>query len=227
VKKDELTKFDGKEGQKSYVSYKGKVYDVTDSRLWKNGKHVNKHHAGMDLTEAMEAAPHGPEVLERFKHIGDVDGFKPKKEDISFKGKVRHWYKILHPHPMFIHFPMGMINFTVFMQILFFITGNKSFESAGFYSLATAVLFMFPTIFSGMVSWWVNYALTRNKIFLMKLNFSIILLVMGLIEVSLRFSYPDISYAGSGMSSFYNIMLFANVPVLGVIGFYGGKLSWG
>lgn len=81
VKKDDLQVFfNGKDGNKSYVSYKGKVYDVTNSRLWKNGKHVNRHEAGMDLTEAMEAAPHGMDVLERFEHVDTIEGFRVKQE---------------------------------------------------------------------------------------------------------------------------------------------------
>ena len=47
---DELGKFDGKEGRPSYVGYKGKVYDVTESSLWIGGDHLG-HEAGEDLTE--------------------------------------------------------------------------------------------------------------------------------------------------------------------------------
>lgn len=79
MKKDYLQKYNGKEGEKSFVSYKGKVYDVSESRLWKNGKHVNKHEAGMDLSEAMESAPHGAEVLERFEHVDTLEDLKSRK----------------------------------------------------------------------------------------------------------------------------------------------------
>ena len=41
--------------------YRGKVHDVTASRLWRNGKHVNAHFAGNDLTSSMAAAPHEEE----------------------------------------------------------------------------------------------------------------------------------------------------------------------
>jgi len=227
VKKDELTSFDGKEGKKSYVSYQGKIYDVTDSRLWKNGKHVNKHHAGMDLSEAMESAPHGADVLERFQMVGEIDGFKPKKREKNFKETVRKLYKIFHPHPMLIHFPMGLIKFTIIMQILFFMTGNRSFEVAGFYSIVVSTLFIIPTVLSGMVSWWVNYDLTINKLFMVKLILSIVLFFMGVLEIWIRLDFPDVAVNGGGLGMFYNLLLFANVPVLGIIGFNGGKLSWG
>jgi len=222
VKKDDLQKSHGKDGEKAYVSYKGKVYDVTGSRLWKNGRHVNKHEAGMDLTEALESAPHGADVLERFEHVGTIEGFKVKK-DVSKKAFMQKLYRMFHPHPMFIHFPMGLLIFTVIMQLLFLFTGKASFEVSGFYSLAVAVVFMIPTILSGILSWWLNYDFAITKIFMYKLWFSIILLTMGTVELFIRFHNPEIS-AGNIL---YNFMIFANIPVLAVIGFNGGKLSWG
>lgn len=66
---DELGKFDGKEDRPAYVVYKGKVYDVTDSSQWIDGDHIG-HAAGEDLTEQMEIAPHGEDVMERMKLVG-------------------------------------------------------------------------------------------------------------------------------------------------------------
>jgi predicted heme/steroid binding protein len=53
-------------------AYSGKLYDATDSKWWKEGTHAGRHRAGTDLTEAMADAPHGPEVLERIKTVGDI-----------------------------------------------------------------------------------------------------------------------------------------------------------
>ena len=35
----ELSGYDGKEGREAYVTFKGKVYDATNSALWKDGQH--------------------------------------------------------------------------------------------------------------------------------------------------------------------------------------------
>ena len=68
--KEELALYNGKNGKPTYVSYKGKVYDVSTSFLWKDGNHQVLHEAGVDLTAAMEQAPHGEEALEKFPVIG-------------------------------------------------------------------------------------------------------------------------------------------------------------
>ena len=66
---DELSKFNGKNGNPAYIAYKGKVYDVTDSSQWMDGDHLG-HEAGQDLTMALEIAPHGEEVMQKTKLIG-------------------------------------------------------------------------------------------------------------------------------------------------------------
>ncbi len=65
-----LSKFDGRGGNKAYVAYKGKVYDVTGSGFWEEGDHLAMHAAGQDLTGEIDAAPHGDEVMERFPQVG-------------------------------------------------------------------------------------------------------------------------------------------------------------
>ena len=66
---DDLRAFDGKDGRKALVAVEGTVYDVTGSRLWKNGKHT-RHLSGDDMTEMIKQAPHGPEKLEAFPKAG-------------------------------------------------------------------------------------------------------------------------------------------------------------
>jgi predicted heme/steroid binding protein len=69
---EELSKFDGKESRPAYVAYNGKVYDVTEANLWSDGNHMGEHDAGKDLTQGMEASPHGNSVVENMKIVGEL-----------------------------------------------------------------------------------------------------------------------------------------------------------
>jgi len=66
----ELARYNGKNGAPAYLAYKGKVYDASNSFHWKNGRHQVLHSAGEDLTDGLEQAPHGVDLLERLPVIG-------------------------------------------------------------------------------------------------------------------------------------------------------------
>lgn len=74
---EELAKYDGKEGRKAYIAVDGIVYDVSDSKRWKNGNH-NGFSAGKDLSEFIKKSPHGKKVLERLKKVGTLKVVKKK-----------------------------------------------------------------------------------------------------------------------------------------------------
>jgi len=61
----ELEEYNGKDGKPTYVAYQGKVYDLSQSGLWVDGDHMGSHQAGKDVTEEVDLAPHGEEVLDR------------------------------------------------------------------------------------------------------------------------------------------------------------------
>ncbi|NTV13431.1 MAG: cytochrome B5 [Desulfobulbaceae bacterium] len=75
----QLARCDGQEGHPAYLSYAGKIYDVTPSRLWKQGLHMGRHHAGTDLTEALLQAPHGQEKVVAMREVGALIATGPPK----------------------------------------------------------------------------------------------------------------------------------------------------
>ena len=76
----ELVEYDGKDGRPVYVGYRGKVYDVSSSFFWGNGKHQVLHSVGVDLTDAVEQAPHGGGLLEKFPGVGILDSAPTSKK---------------------------------------------------------------------------------------------------------------------------------------------------
>ena len=68
--REELSRFDGKEGRPAYIACRGKVYDVSNSFLWMGGRHQALHQAGEDLSDLLDTAPHGEDLLERVPVVG-------------------------------------------------------------------------------------------------------------------------------------------------------------
>jgi predicted heme/steroid binding protein len=67
--KQQLALRNGQDKPEIWVAFEGKIYDVTSSRLWRNGKHY-EHWAGQDLTDELKDAPHTRSVFEKFVVIG-------------------------------------------------------------------------------------------------------------------------------------------------------------
>ncbi len=87
---EELSRFDGSEKRPAYIAYKGRIYDVSSSKLWIEGNHVRKHLAGNDLTEALRAAPHGDEKVFQMPLVGELLPGSLKKETAPTE-RVFYW----------------------------------------------------------------------------------------------------------------------------------------
>ena len=69
--KQQLALRNGQDKPEIWVAYKGVIYEVTSSRLWRNGKHY-EHWAGQDLTDELKDAPHTEWVFEKLKVVGKL-----------------------------------------------------------------------------------------------------------------------------------------------------------
>ena len=67
--KQQLALRNGQDKEEIWVAYEGRIYDVTDSRLWRDGKHY-EHWSGQDLTAELADAPHDSKVFEKLQVVG-------------------------------------------------------------------------------------------------------------------------------------------------------------
>lgn len=67
--KQQLALRNGQDREEIWVAYHGNIYDVSKSRLWRDGKHY-EHWAGQDLTDELPDAPHTEKVFDKFEIIG-------------------------------------------------------------------------------------------------------------------------------------------------------------
>jgi predicted heme/steroid binding protein len=70
--RSQLALRNGQDKDLIWVAYQGKIYDVTRSRLWRNGKHY-EHWAGQDLTNELADAPHNFNVFDKFEVVGILE----------------------------------------------------------------------------------------------------------------------------------------------------------
>jgi predicted heme/steroid binding protein len=69
--RQQLALRNGQDKPEIWCAYKGLIYDVSKSRLWKNGKHY-EHWAGQDLTQELSKAPHNENVFDKFEVVGKL-----------------------------------------------------------------------------------------------------------------------------------------------------------
>lgn len=61
----------GQDRPEIWCAYKGFIYSLNKSRLWRNGQHY-EHWAGQDLTREIGDAPHNDNVFDKFKAVGKL-----------------------------------------------------------------------------------------------------------------------------------------------------------
>ncbi|MGQ9646711.1 MAG: DUF2231 domain-containing protein [Thermodesulfobacteriota bacterium] len=221
---EELLAFNGKEGKPVYVAFQGKVYDVSKSPLWSSGLHMNRHPSGKDLTGEISAAPHGPEVFERYPQVGILKKGLPEE--------LRHLPPILqtllqkfpmarrHPHPMLVHFPLAFLMSSSLFILLHLLFRRPSFEITSFYLLILGAISSPFAMVTGLFTWWVNYRLKLTLFVKRKIQLSILLLILEIVLTLWRGSNPAVA------SPLYFILMILLAPIVGLLGYYGGQMTF-
>ena len=218
-----LEEFDGQEGHPCYVAVQGKVYDISGSGLWENGKHMGRHPAGRELGESLEGAPHGEEVLSKFKQIGILK----TAPDKQLKQPPALAVLILkqHPHPITVHFPQALLSLAPLFLILFYLTGNVNFERTCYYLGVTGFLTAIPAIMTGFFHWIFKYGRSTKGVYIFKMTASLLLFVYTTVVIYFHTSKGILAPEPVDISML--ILYLIIVPLAVVTGHTGGKIVFG
>jgi predicted heme/steroid binding protein/uncharacterized membrane protein len=230
--KTKLSENDGKDGKPAYVAYNGKIYNVTESKMWKKGLHMNRHQAGQDLTEAIGAAPHGPEVLTRFNEAGKL---KIEQEQVV-RPPLPNWLNNFfekypffkrHPHPMVVHFPMAFfMAATIFLFWYYVISPERALLDSIFYMHILGTLSLPVTLLTGWLSWQVNYLGKTIGNITRKIIFSIVVLIFDIIVLISITGNLELLVNPQGFQIVIAILIFLYLPIVAYIGQQGGDLVY-
>lgn len=227
IREEELAGCNGRDGKPVWVAVEGRVYDVSQSRLWATGTHMKRHASGRDLSAELNAAPHGREVFSRdvVKEVGTV----LREEHGSTPGSLERLflrYPILrrHPHPMMVHFPMAYsIAAALFMILDLLFPRVGLFEQMAFAMVIMAALFTPLAVGTGLLTWWVNYAGRRIHQVTRKLQLAILMALAEILCLALRIGGP---VRGGAMEVAYlGLVLFMALDAV-LLGYYGGQLTF-
>lgn len=230
--REELAANDGRNGQPTLVAVDGKVYDVSDSKLWKNGLHVKSHPAGRDHSLNIQASPHGYDVLEGREPVGllvdspAVEKFSSVTEAREETPLIQRLVMSFHPHPVSVHFPIALSMSASAFLVLRIVLDRAEMETVAFYCLVAAAITTPPAVCAGLLSWIFVYARAWTPLFRKKLVLSAILMVLQIAAVIFRFhcGAPDSLLTTPHL--WYFLMTLATVPLVAWLGYLGGKITF-
>ncbi|MFW5901742.1 MAG: DUF2231 domain-containing protein [Thermodesulfobacteriota bacterium] len=227
---EQLAEFNGEGDAAVYVAHRGKVYDVSESKLWKGGSHMKRHKAGADLSTDIQAAPHEADVLERYPQVGILKEEKTGEEievpEVLERLLERVPMLRRHPHPMTVHFPIAFMCAAAVFLILYWFTGIQSFDTTVFHCLGAGLLFVLVAIATGWYTWWLNYMARPVRPVQIKKRLSVFLAVVAAVAFLLRATWPDLLLEINALSIVYAILVLSLFPMVTVIGWFGAALTF-
>jgi predicted heme/steroid binding protein/uncharacterized membrane protein len=232
--RDELAQNEGADGQRTYIAFQGFVYDVTESKLWKNGQHMRRHEAGADLTKELQDAPHDASVFERVSRVGRLAG-EPRSAPQSSEPQIpgilgrlieRVPFLRRHPHPGIVHFPIGFLSAASLFALLRLLTGRQAFETSAVYTMIAGLVVTPVAIGTGFFTWWLNYMAQPIRAVVYKIIFSVVLLILALVAVLWYRRDPSALSRGGAETIVLNALCLSLGPLSAVIGAIGGHITF-
>jgi uncharacterized membrane protein len=127
---------------------------------------------------------------------------------------------------MTVHFPIAFIFSTPIFNILYLITGIKSFELTALHCLAGGIIFTMVGITTGIYTWWLNYMAKPLRAVKVKIPLTLIMLATQVVIFIWRILVPDILNSMHIGSIGYVLLVLALVPMVTVVGWFGASMTF-
>ncbi len=221
---EELKEFNGKDGKPAYVALHGRVFDVTQSQLWSKGIHMNRHLPGKDLSGEITAAPHGPDLLERYPQIGTLKKGPPEE-----LGHLPAMLQVIlqrfpmarrHPHPMVVHFPIAFLMASSLFYVLYLFSLYPALKTTSTHLFVLGSISTPFAIATGFLTWWINYHLKLTSFIRWKILLSVLLIGVELLVILFWIGEIQMS------STPYLVLILIVTPLVVLLGYFGGQMTF-
>jgi peptidoglycan/LPS O-acetylase OafA/YrhL len=133
--------------------------------------------------------------------------------------------KSLVIHAVAAHFSNGLIPVAVLYLMFTLMTGSTFYEHTVIHLLVIVLLAIPVSFISGIMDWKRKYKGAKAPIFVKKIRLAIVLSVLAVTAMAIRLFVPGVSEQSGPLFWAYSTILFAMLPVVVLLGHYGGKLS--
>lgn len=128
-------------------------------------------------------------------------------------------------HAIAAHFSNGLIPVAVLYLMLAIPTGDTFFEHTVEHLMVITLMAIPVSFVTGVHDWKTKYKGAKAPVFMKKLRLSGILFALCVTAVSIRVTVPGVMDGDGPFHWIYIILVFAMLPVVTLLGHYGGKLS--
>lgn len=152
---------------------------------------------------------------------------KSGKTKKSFFSKLADLILKLHLHPIFVHFPNGILPAVVAFLATSMFFHIASLELAAYYNLIFVLLMLPVVLVTGFVEWQKRYKGIKSMIFITKILCSLVVLATTNILVFWRLIDPAVLAQGSPSRFIYMGIAAGMLAAVALAGHLGGKLVFG
>lgn len=138
----------------------------------------------------------------------------------------RDMFASLVLHAAAAHFPNGTVPTMLLFLVLTMATGNRSHEQTVFCLLLVALCMIPVSFVTGFRDWRTTYHGVRVPIFYKKIALAGTLFTLAGAAAVIRFTHPDVLSGRGFLTRLYEGCLFSMLPVVVLLGHYGGKLAY-
>jgi peptidoglycan biosynthesis protein MviN/MurJ (putative lipid II flippase) len=129
-------------------------------------------------------------------------------------------------HAVASHFVNGLVPVAVLFMLLTLVTTDIYFEHTVIHLMGVASLTVPISFISGIRDWRTKFHGGRAPVFYRKIKLSIILALLCGAIVSIRILWPNPLATGGIIAWLYGACIAATLPVVILLGHYGGKLAY-